>query len=82
VSPAASQCSARTGSEASVAFQLPGADVQSESWSNTVAPRTRVRWTSSTIDSGVAAVAPVAAPGGPQHRLQPGPPGPHKGRRR
>ena len=52
--PAACHRSASMGSAASVFFQLPGAEVQSESWSSTVAPGTNVAVTSATIDSGVA----------------------------
>ena len=52
--PLACHRSARTGRAARVFFQLPRAEVQSESWSRTVAPGTRVAVTSSTTDSGVA----------------------------
>ena len=77
---AACHRSARTGRAASVFFQLPWAEVQSESWSRTVAPGTRVAVTSVDHRLGRGPFAPVAAPGGPQHRLQPRRPG--RGERR
>jgi hypothetical protein len=82
VSPAASQGSARSGGEASVAFQLPGADVQSESWSKRVAPGTRVRWTSWTIDSGEAWLRQSRPQVVYKTGFNPARPGPDKGRRR
>ena len=54
VSPLPAQISASAGRAANVAFQLPGADVQSESWRSTVAPGTSVEEMSSTIEPGVA----------------------------
>jgi hypothetical protein len=52
--PWVAQISASVGRAARVAFQLPGADVQSESCNSTVAPLTSVDETSSTIDSTLA----------------------------